>query len=145
LSGNEKTAKILGYSGLIPFVTFSIGSWLPLPYSPYAIQIQIAYAAIILSFMGAIHWGVAMTSVDEQRSKYFIASVIPALTAWLALLMNEIPALVTLLAGFIVLIGFDWAVEKSQGLPDWYVPMRNILTFIVVLCLLGTLLSVGLH
>ena len=95
--------------------------------------------------MGAIHWGVAMTSADEQRSKYIIASVIPALTAWLALLMNEIPALVTLLAGFIVLIGFDWAVEKSQGLPDWYVPMRNILTFIVVLCLLGTLLSAGLH
>lgn len=145
MSGNEKTAKFLGYSGLIPFVTFSIGSWLPQPYNSYAIQILIAYAAIILSFMGAIHWGVAMTSADEQRSKYIIASVIPALTAWLALLMNEIPALVTLLAGFIALIGFDWAVEKPQRLPDWYVPMRNILTFIVVLCLLGTLLSAGLH
>lgn len=144
MPGNETTAKFLGFAGLIPFVTFSIGSWMPLPYFSDAIRILIAYAAIILCFMGAIHWGVAMSSVNLQRSKYFIASIIPALTAWLALLAPDILAFIILLCGFIVLLAYDCAVEKSQALPGWYLPMRKKLTFFVVLCLAGSLLSVVL-
>lgn len=144
MPGSETTAKYLGYAGLIPFLTFSIGSWMPLPYFSDAIHILIAYAAIILSFMGAIHWGVAMSSVNLQRSKYFIVSVIPALTAWLALLAPDTLALIILLCGFIALLAYDRAVKKSQALPDWYIPMRKTLTLVVVLCLSGALLSVVL-
>jgi len=145
LPGNETTAKFLGYAGLIPFVTFSIGSWIPLPYVSDAVQTLIAYAAVILSFMGAIHWGVAMSSANQQRSKFFIASVIPALTAWLALLLPDPLALIVLLCGFIALFAYDQSVNKSQALPDWYIPMRKTLTLVVVLCLSGALLSVVLQ
>ena len=149
MSGNEKTAKILGYAGLIPFITFSIGCWIPLPYISDAIQLLITYAAIILSFMGAIYWGVAIANTDassnEPDSKNFIASVIPALTAWLALLLPEIFALVILQVGFIVLITYDWFLKKSKKFPNWYFPMRVNLTIIVALSLTGALLSVALH
>ncbi len=143
LSGNEKIAKALGYAGLIPFIIFSFGSWFSLPYITDAIQILIAYAAIILTFMGAIHWGVAMSSSDEKRGRYFIASVIPALVAWLALLFPALFALAILLVGFILLIAYDLAVEKSQEFPDWYIPMRTKLTSIVTLCLAGALTSLA--
>ena len=145
LRGNETTAKFLGYAGLIPFVTFSIGSWIPLPYISDAIQILIAYAAIILSFMGAIHWGLAMSRANQQCSKYFVASAIPALTAWLALLLPDTLALIILLCGFFALFAYDRAVKISQALPDWYLPIRRTLTLVVVLCLSGTLLSVVLQ
>jgi hypothetical protein len=145
LPGNETTAKFLGYAGLIPFVTFSIGSWIPLPYISDAVQILIAYAAIILSFMGAIHWGLAMSRANQNHSQYFIASVIPALTAWLALLLPDTLALVVLLCGFIALFAYDRAVKSSQALPEWYIPMRKALTLVVVLCLSGALLSVVLQ
>jgi hypothetical protein len=145
LPGNETTAKFLGYAGLIPFATFSIGSWVPLPYITDAVQILIAYAAIILSFMGAVHWGLAMSRTNQQRSKYFIASVIPALIAWLALLLPDPLALTVLLCAFIALFAYDRTVSVSQALADWYIPMRKKLTLVVAVCLSGALLSASLN
>jgi len=144
LPGKEKTAKSLGYAGLIPFIVFSIGSWFQLPFISDSTYILTAYAAIILSFMGAIHWGIAMSRSDEQNSRYFIASVIPGLSAWLALLMPQRYTIILLMIGFIALIIYDWYVEKPQRLPGWYIPMRNRLTFVVVMCLIITQLSLDM-
>lgn len=143
MTKNQKTANILGYGGLIPFVIFSIGSWIDLPgvTQAHSVQILIAYGAIILSFMGAIHWGLAMAHDNENRSQPFIISIIPALTAWLALLMTNRWALIVLLIAFIVLYIYDRAAEKPQRLPAWYLPMRMRLTIVVALCLTGALLS----
>jgi len=140
--GSEKTAKVLGYAGLIPFIILSIASWIEIPYLDNAVYALITYAAIILSFMGAIHWGMAMSKTDNKQSKYFIASVIPALAAWFSLLFTAFFSLIILLTGFISLIIYDLAVEKTQAFPGWYIPMRIRLTFIVVLSLIGALVSV---
>jgi len=145
LPGNETIAKTLGYAGLIPFIIFSIGSWTGLPYITDSIPILIAYAAIIFSFMGAIYWGVVMSSKDDQGGKYFIASVLPALVGWLALLVPVLFALIFLLVGFILLFVYDRYVDKSLGLPNWYIPLRMRLTSIVTLCLTAALLSIILH
>jgi hypothetical protein len=144
LPGNETTAKSIGYAGLIPFIVFSIGSWFQLPMISDSTYILTAYAAIILSFMGAIHWGIAMSSSEDQNGKYFIASVIPGLSAWLALLMPQRYAIILLMVGFIALIIYDWSVEKPQRLPGWYIPMRNRLTLVVVMCLMFAQLSLGM-
>ena len=141
LPGKEITTKSLGYAGLIPFIVFSIGSWLQLPIISDSTYILIAYAAIILSFMGAIHWGVAMSNTEQHNGQYFIASVIPGLSAWIALLMPHRCAIILLMIGFIALIIYDWCVEKSQRLPAWYIPMRNRLTIVVITCLTITQLS----
>ncbi len=141
LSGNEKMPKILGYGGLIPFITFSIGSWLPSPYHSYSVTMIITYAAIILSFMGAIHWGAVMTKKDKSHNRYYLISIMPALVAWLSLLAPEIFSLFILVTGFTLLISYDIAVEKPQGFPAWYIPMRIRLTIIVFLCLVSALFS----
>jgi len=142
LPGNESTAKLLGYAGLIPFITFSTGCWVPLPYVTDALSVLIAYAAVILSFMGAIHWGVAMSATGKKRSQYLVISVVPALAAWMALIISAIPALAILLLGFIALYLYDSAVAESLGLPAWYVPMRGTLTLVVTLCLAAASFSV---
>ena len=145
MTGSETTAKVLGYAGLIPFVVFSIGCWIPLPYVVNSPYILITYGAVILSFMGAIHWGVAMANTDQQRGSYIIASVIPALIAWPALLLPHTLALVILLSVFIGLYVYDRSVEKEQELPGWYIPMRTRLTVIVSLCLAAALLSIAIQ
>ncbi len=142
MPGNASTAKLLGYAGLIPFLTFSIGCWLPLPYVTDPLHVLIAYAAIILSFMGAIHWGAAMSSSGSKRSQYLVVSVIPALAAWISLLTPAIAALMILLFGFIALFLYDRAVQRSQAFPAWYIPMRKNLTIVVAFCLASALLSV---
>ena len=145
MTGSETTAKALGYAGLIPFLVFSIGCWVPLPYVASAPAILTTYGAVILSFMGAVHWGVAMARKDQHRDNYFIASIIPALIAWAALLLTQAMALVILLVGFIGLYVYDRSVEKAQALPGWYIPMRTRLTAVVVLCLASALLSVTMQ
>ena len=142
MPGNESTAKLLGYAGLIPFLTFSIGCWLPLPYVTDAVFVLIAFAAVIMSFMGAIHWGAAMSSNSNKHSQQLVVSVVPALAAWLALMISTVPALTILLTGFILLYLYDNAVEKSQDFPSWYIPMRKNLTIVVTLCLASALLSI---
>ena len=142
MPGNESTAKLLGYAGLIPFITFSIGCWVPLPYVTDALSVLIAYAAVILSFMGAIHWGVAMSATGKKHSQHLVISIVPALAAWIALITSAIPALTILLLGFIALYLYDSAVAESQDLPAWYIPMRRNLTIVVMLCLAGAFFSV---
>ena len=139
---DETVATALGYAGLIPFVVLAIGAWLPLPGVTHPVEFLIAYGAVILAFMGAIHWGSAMAGPGGLRAKYFIASVIPALVAWITLLMPQLAALVVLLAGFIGLYVFDRTVGRSQGFPHWYVPMRQSLTGVVALCLVSTIIAV---
>lgn len=142
MPNSESTAKVLGYAGLIPFITFSAGCWLPLPMVTDALSVLIAYAAVILSFMGAIHWGIAMPAAGASRDPYLIASVIPALVAWVSLLLPAVPALVLLLFGFITLFLFDRRSVTAQGFPEWYLPMRRDLTLVVSICLIAALLSV---
>lgn len=141
MTGKETLAKTLGYAGLIPFVIFSVGCWIPLPYVTNAADILIAYGAIILSFMGAIHWGIALSDAVEEQGQYLVASVTPALLGWLSLLLPQTWALIILLAGFVGLFVYDRAVEQAQSLPTWYLPMRLNLTVVVAICLLSALIA----
>ncbi len=144
MSGNESTAKILGYAGLIPFILLSIASWLQIPLDIDVTNMLLTYAAIIFSFMGAVHWGIAISS-KQDSSEYLIVSVMPALIAWLALLAPQTYAFLLLLFGFIALYVYDRFAEKKQQLPGWYLPMRQRLTIVVVICLSGALLASILH
>ena len=141
MDNHETVAKALGYAGLIPFVVLCIGAWLPLPLITHPVDYLVAYAAVILAFMGAIHWGAAMAGPDGLRTRYFIASVIPALVAWSTLLMPQAIALIVLLGGFVCLYLFDRATSHSQGFPGWYLPMRLRLTTVVGVCLAVGLVS----
>lgn len=145
LFGNEQVAKLLGYFGLIPFIVFTIGSWIQIPMVSDSPYILITYAAVILSFMGAIYWGIAMSNPKEDNPRYFIISIMPVLIAWASLLMSESYAIILLIIGFIGLIIYDWALEKSLKLPSWYLPMRKRLTTVVILCLFMTQLSFVIH
>lgn len=141
MNGNERVAKSLGYAGLIPFVVFSTGSWLKLPLITSSQDILIAYAAVILSFMGAVYWGVALTKPETPVGKYFLVSITPALIAWVTLLKQGQTSIIILMIGFIALLFFEWSTEKTLRLPDWYLPLRNTLTSIVMICLILAFLS----
>jgi len=51
-------ALLLGYAGLVPFVSGALGIWgIPIGWRPFVLDALLDYAAVILAFMGAIHWG----------------------------------------------------------------------------------------
>ena len=80
-------ARLLGYGGLLPFLGLAVAvfvDWQPLGIEP--LPWLAAYAATILSFVGAVHWGIGVAAPDlPGRRTWLIASVLPALVAWVAL------------------------------------------------------------
>jgi hypothetical protein len=138
-SSAEKVASLLGYAGLLPFIAFSFGSWLPFTMAHLSYTLLITYAAIILSFMGAVHWGAAIVNRDAISPEHFTASVIPALIAWMALLLPAMIATAVLLLSFILLYHYDTAAQSRLNFVNWYIPLRKRLTWIVSLCLTTSL------
>ena len=135
-------ARLLGFAGLVPFILFSAGAWTTFPVMQNAHFILLTYAAVILSFMGAVHWGVAMAGNVATAKIQLGASVLPALLGWLALLTPMLHGYLLLAGCFIALLAADTLAARKGLLPDWYMPMRVILTTVVVLCLLAAALTV---
>ncbi len=135
-------ARLLGYAGLVPFIVFSAGAWTTLPVLQNAHFFLLTYAAIILSFMGAVHWGIAMTGSAATAKLQLGSSVLPALLGWLALLIPMLYGYLLLAACFVALLMADRLASCNGLLPDWYLPMRIILTTVVILCLLAATLTV---
>jgi len=54
--------RLLGYAGLFPFFAAAAAALLgPPPWRGAALSALAAYGAVILSFLGAVHWGLAST------------------------------------------------------------------------------------
>jgi hypothetical protein len=137
----QQLAKILGYAGLIPFLIFSLATWVSIPLTNNPHFVLSTYAAVILSFMGAIHWGVAISRDSNIAVSELGLSVLPALLAWLALLIPALFAYGLLILCFFVLYLVDRYASDKGLLPYWYLPMRLVLTSVVILCLIVAALA----
>lgn len=130
----------LGYGGLIPFITLATASLLDHHHGTLWNDALLAYSAIILSFIGALHWGLAMSLpglAERQRSACFAWSVVPALIAWPAALLSPIVAAPLLVSGFIAHYFQDRRLVRLATLPSWYLPLRMRLSTIAVACLVA--------
>lgn len=126
----------LGYAGLVPFIAALAGFLLSdEPRQAYFAQQFVAYGAVIFSFVGAVHWGLAF-NVGGQRVMRLSFSILPALLAWAALLLPAAPAAWLLFAGFIILRAWEASPPVARSLPAWYRHMRTRLTAAVALLLL---------
>lgn len=140
LAAVPRPALVLGFAGLIPFLASTLGVWLSgYPQSLIALDIQLAYGAVILSFMGAVHWGLAMADGPEAMSFHRLGwSVVPALAGWLALLLNPIYGLLLMVAGFAGVYFGDLRSIAADNTPAWYKALRKPLTIIVIASLAST-------
>ena len=136
--GLRRTAVILGVLGLLPFVALAAGLRL-LPTdarAPLATALT-AYGAVILSFMGAIYWGLAMAWRERPAARWLWLGVVPALVAWGALLLAPPAGSLLLAAAFALVYSADVAATRSRLAPRWYLHLRMPLTLTVVACLLA--------
>ena len=128
---------LLGYAGLTPFVGLSAGLWLmPPAYQPLLNQALLLYAGLILAFMGAVHWGLAMQLKSDTQHYQLGLSVIPALLAWVAFFLPEIFNYSILIIAFAMLCLYDSRMAKTGHAPSWYPRLRLPLTTVVVASLI---------
>ena len=121
-----------GLAGLIPFVALSLSQLIGLPVTAVAALFAFnVYGAVILSFVGAIWWGLAAgTAQSAPRALMFYWSVTPALIGWFAMLVPLDTGLLMLAAGFVLQwLGDAWLVRAYPAVaPRWLFALRTILT-----------------
>eukprot|EP00252_Welwitschia_mirabilis_P017338 TRINITY_DN38418_c0_g1_i2.p1 TRINITY_DN38418_c0_g1~~TRINITY_DN38418_c0_g1_i2.p1 ORF type:complete len:136 (-),score=17.13 TRINITY_DN38418_c0_g1_i2:163-570(-) len=114
------------------------------------VEAQANYGAAILSFLGGPHWGLAMVRTHAPPNDKvffinistfrFIWSIVPPLLAWAALLLPEISKMTMLIVSFSLALAFDAWCTLHGLLPQWYLPLRSLLSLIVILCLMSSAL-----
>lgn len=135
----QRIATLLGNYGLLPFLLLGAATWLPFDArGAQLIALALAaYAAIVLTFVGAVHWGLALlTPALDKRGAWrsFGWGIVAAALAWLALLGDGAgtPRAITyafLLGDLILARLLDGVLLPLYArVPAWYPPLRTRLT-----------------
>lgn len=135
-------ALVLGAAGLIPFASAPVGllyCGLSQDVTPLIAQGQLAYGAVILSFLGGVRWGKLVTSGSSIVPSWgqFLWSVTPSLIAWPALMITSLPVSTSLVVAGLGLCGY--LDIKQTGYQNWFKGLRLVLTTVAILSLLATL------
>ncbi|MEG0822747.1 MAG: DUF3429 domain-containing protein [Burkholderiaceae bacterium] len=149
-----RIATQIGLLGLLPFIALAALLWMPWePWQQTKLEFAlIGYAAVVLSFVGAVHWGLAMATPEFGRPQAWNAfgwSITPALLGWLALLMNMLGLptwLVFLfLAGDLLLARLvdGSLIPLYSAAAPWYLGLRTRLTAAASVSLLTAALAVA--
>lgn len=144
-------AYLLGVGGALPFIGCGIAAVSPGANAAFGLAALIGYAAIILSFVGAVHWGFALVahqneSIDTSRPSIrtrLVLGIVPSLIGWCAVLIGLaiLPdvALVVLIAGFVATVVIEARWSKAGMLPVGYMGLRWGLSLIVIMTLVTVL------
>lgn len=173
--------QLLGLLGLVPFFALTLGVWVAAAnlnrgdvepsaaaraWAGFLLYAQLLYAGLVASFLGAVHWGLAMANMGweaqrtpvperfndggegtpryEGATRQFLWSVMPSLFAWAIILFFHLTRIdwlsVIAMMGVYAMCFFADRNAVRFGLgPEWYVELRKVLTIAVLIALAGTL------
>lgn len=136
-------AQLLGYSGLIPFLGLSAAAWMVRgAWQAQLLYALLAYGATILSFLGAVHWGLALRDPAAPPRFLLLWGVVPSLLAWIALLWGAAGGLWILAVGLWACFAVDRTVYPRFKAEGW-LGMRLALTVVASLsCIAAAVLPI---
>ncbi|KAF8647464.1 hypothetical protein AX16_006670 [Volvariella volvacea WC 439] len=105
-----------------------------------ALNIQVTYGAVMLSFLGALHWGMEFAGYGGQKGwPRLLLGVTPALYAWPTLALEPMMALTAQWVGFTALWYADSKATMNGWAPKWFSQYRFYLSILVGTCIIGSL------
>ena len=135
-------AKWLGGLGALPFAALAAAGLVVDGSAREVLSLALAlYGAVILSFLGGIHWGLAMAGSGQAKPDSVSAhrlcfSVVPSLVGWGAFFLPTPFELPVLAAAFVGMLLFDLKACQKREAPPWYPRLRVPLTIVVAASLL---------
>ena len=136
--------RLLAYAGLIPFIALAaLGFLVSFDHRPAVFFSLLAYGVTVVSFLGAIHWGLTMVE-NMPNAQQLLWGVVPSLIAWISLLVQVEWGLLLVAAVLLFCLVVDYKIYPHFGLNHW-LPMRLILTIVAsVSSVLPALFGLGL-
>ncbi|MFP4639998.1 MAG: DUF3429 domain-containing protein [Guyparkeria sp.] len=143
-------AYLLALGLLLPFWGLALLVWVASPgWSAYALEALAAWSAVMLGFLGAIHWGVVLATTPAERALLggdvrhrLLWGALLAVLAWIAVLL---PWNVLSLSTLFLLLVVSWQVDRRwlSNLPvGWsYQRLRRLFTLAAALALLVAIAS----
>ena len=135
---------IIGWAGVVPFVVAALAPMVLTDYGTVAF-LSLAggvYAALMLSFLGGVRWGMAMSPLwASDRSLGFALSIVAPSAGWIALLIPRIEGLSILIIAFLLQGWLDLRAVGEGRAPLWYGPLRIRLTAAAVVALVVTMVT----
>ena len=135
-------AILLGAAGLVPFMVFGLTAVGANPVNSLAAaENLVGYGAVILAFLGGVHWGFTLGETGDGKAVRarlglgVLPSLIGFIAIFLAIGIRPILSLVVLIAGFVGTLMMEFRAQKQDLMPSGYLALRAALTAIVVLIL----------
>jgi hypothetical protein len=154
-------AILLGVAGLIPFFILGLGAVGTDPLkSMAAAEALVGYGAVILAFIGGVHWGFTLGEHDTLATggpparftkARLTLGILPSLIGWaailLAILLHPVVSLLILAGGYIATLIMEFRAEKRDLLPGDYLALRTVLSGIALCVLIAVMVvrSIGGH
>ena len=131
----------LGYGGLIPFAALAAASLaLPEPaMRAHSLLLLQVYGLSIVSFVGALSWGIALIARDLDtalRRRLFVWSVIPSLIGCASFVFPPTAGCLVLAATAALALAVDARTIAQLGLPSQWRVLRLHLTLGAIASLL---------
>ena len=142
INKSDKIFILISIFGLLPFIIGLLDLLINKNDLFFLVNLPKYYGSIIFAFLGAIYWGAMLNlppkSLIPEKIKFFIIiwSVVPSIMGITVLLIKSNFSLLMLFLGFLLCQLVDEMFNKYLSFPNWYLPLRRILTFIVVIVLI---------
>lgn len=124
----------LGYGGLVPFVACALAMLL-LPDAGMrhlAGRVLVGYGAVILSFLGGVHWGLVLRAASPRAAGMLVVGVLPSLVGWLTLLLPFETAVAIQVVSFGGFWMYEHRVLGADIIPPAYLALRRWLTLVAI-------------
>ena len=137
-NSNAKIIILLSILGLLPFIFGLMDILLNRDNLFFVINLPKYYGSIILTFLGAVYWGVILNDsnknlITEKVKKFIIFwSIIPSLWSGLILIFSHNITIIFLALCFIIVQFVDEFIIKYFKFPIWYLFLRRSLTISVI-------------
>ncbi len=139
---NTKLIIILSVLGFLPFIFGLIDLLLNKDNLYFVINLPKYYGSIILTFLGAVYWGIVLndyhTKLISEKIKTFIIcwSMLPSICSISVLMFSYNITIIILALCFIIVQLVDEFIIKYFKIPIWYLFLRRSLTIVVTITLI---------
>jgi glutaredoxin len=137
----ERLVRGLGYGGVLPFALGLLAVALldDASLRQWAGQLTLAYGAVILAFLGAVHWGRLLERGTLQQAPLLaLWGVLPSVVGWLSLALPFAWAAPLQALLFLEVYLMDRQLLRGDPGAQPYLRLRGRLTGLVASLMLGT-------